>query len=236
MASILYADKIPINDFISVRIPSVGEVFDDEDNYYGLAYTITATPYDMMVQLDDAGIDFTTIDDWELFLLSFGMIRQSDTSLLFGDLDFSNFVPAVNVQNGTIILRDTDTGAEIDKLLHIQICEAIRKIHGWERTNKRPGNEEAKDYLIKKARKALKRRMREKQRSNIEDLVVSLVNTEQFSYNYETVRNMSIYQFNRSVSQIVNKINYDNRMRGVYAGTVNAKELKPDDMLWLAHK
>lgn len=236
MASILYADKIPINDFISVRIPKVGEVFDDEDNYYALAYTITATPYDMMVQLDDAGIDFTTIDDWELFLFSFGMIRQSDTSLLFGDLDFSNFVPAVNVQNGTIILRDNETGIEIDKLLHNRICEAIRTIHGWERTNKRPGNDEAKKYLLQKARKALKRKMREKQRSNLEDLVVSLVNTEQFSYDYETVRNISIYQFNRSVAQIVNKINYDNRMRGIYAGTLSAKELKPEDMLWLAHK
>lgn len=236
MASILYADRIPINDFISVRIPTVGEVFDDEDNYYGLAYTITATPYDMMAQLDDVGIDFTTIDDWELFLLSFSTIRQSDTSLLFGDLDFTNFVPSVNVQNGTIILRDSDTGIEIDKLLHVKICEAIRKIHGWERTNKRPGNAEAKDYLLKKAHKAMRRRAREKQQSHIEDLIVSLVNTEQFSYTYETVRNISVYQFNRSVIQIVNKINYDNRMRGIYAGTLSAKELKPEDMLWLAHK
>ena len=64
-------------------------------------------------------------------------------------------------------------------------------------------------------------------------MIISVVNTEQFKYNYESVKSLTIYQFNESVYQIVRKVDYDNRMHGVYAGTIDAKELKQDDLTWL---
>jgi hypothetical protein len=62
-----------------------------------------------------------------------------------------------------------------------------------------------------------------------------MVNTEQFKYDFEGTRELSIYQFNESVQQIIKKTDYDNRMYGVYAGTVNPKELSKDDLNWLIH-
>ena len=44
------------------------------------------------------------------------------------------------------------------------------------------------------------------------------------------------YQFNESVRQIIKKIDYDNKMHGIYAGTVSAKDLSQDDWNWLTHK
>ena len=49
-------------------------------------------------------------------------------------------------------------------------------------------------------------------------------------------RELSIYQFNESVRQIIKKIDYDNKMHGIYAGTVSAKDLSQDDWNWLTHK
>ena len=54
--NLLYKKEHPINEFISVRIPSVGEILECEDEYYGLVSMITAMPIDMMVQLDDIGV------------------------------------------------------------------------------------------------------------------------------------------------------------------------------------
>ena len=34
--NLLYKKEHPINEFISVRIPSVGEILECEDEYYGL--------------------------------------------------------------------------------------------------------------------------------------------------------------------------------------------------------
>ena len=84
---LLYQKDIPINDYIRVMIPTVGEVLENEDSYYSMVSMLTAMPIDMMVQLDDIGIDFTTINEWELFLLLFNSLKEQDTSLIFGDFD-----------------------------------------------------------------------------------------------------------------------------------------------------
>lgn len=92
--NLLYEDRIYINDNIYVRIPTVGEIIDDEENYYNLIAMLTGMPIDFMVQLDDIGVDFNLINEYELFLYLFPTIKSSDTSLIFGDLDLSKFVYA----------------------------------------------------------------------------------------------------------------------------------------------
>ena len=68
---LLYKKEYAINEFVKVMIPTVGDVLDHEDEYYEMVTMLTAMPVDMMVQLDDIGVDFTTINEWELFLLFF---------------------------------------------------------------------------------------------------------------------------------------------------------------------
>ena len=85
--SFLYKSEIVINDFISIKVPTVGEIIENEDAYYNLVQLLTAMPVDLMVLLDDAGIDFSTINDYDLFILMFNAIKQCDTKLIFGDLD-----------------------------------------------------------------------------------------------------------------------------------------------------
>ena len=47
--NLLYQRQIKINDDIQVIIPTVGEVIDDEDSYYGLVSLLTAMPIDLIV-------------------------------------------------------------------------------------------------------------------------------------------------------------------------------------------
>lgn len=234
--NLLYKREYAINDSIHVVIPTVGEILDDEDGYYSLVSLFTSMPIDMMVQLEDAGIDFTSINEYELFLLLFDGVKSCDTTLLFGDLDLSRFELMENQQNGNLVLRDDDNDITIDRAIHGQIAATLRKIHHLEKNRRKPGNEEAKEYMLERARQKMKRNKNKKEFSNLESLIIALVNTEQFKYNFEGTRELSIYQFNESLRQIINKIDYDNRMHGIYSGTVNAKELSPDALNWLTHK
>lgn len=234
--NLLYRRRYPINDKIQIEIPTVGEILEQEQSYYGMVSMLTATPYDMMVQLDDIGLDFTDLNDYELFLLVWGTLRAQDTSLIFGALDLSKFETAINSQNNTVVLRDAESGTVIDRAIHGQICQAVRAIHHLERNNRKPGNDAAKKFLLQRARKKLQRDRECAERSQIEELIVALVNTEQFHYGFEGVKDLSIYQFNESVQQIIKKIDFDNKMRGVYAGTISAKDLNPDDLNWITHK
>lgn len=234
--NLLYKKEYEINDFIKIRIPTVGEVIDHEAEYYSLVFTLTAMPIDMMVQLDDAGIDFTQIDEYDLFLLLFQVWKTQDVSMVFGDLDISGFELMVNDQNGNMILRDNQRGITIDRAIYEQIAGILRRIHHLEQNLKKPGNEEAKKFMIKRARDKMKRRKNKDEDSPMESLVIAMVNTEQYKYDFEGTRNLTIYQFNESVRQIIHKVNYENLMRGVYAGTVETKELSQDAFNWLARK
>lgn len=234
--SLLYAHTYPINEAISVVVPTVGQIIENEAEYFRLVTAIVATPSDFMVQLDDAGVDFSEINSFDLFLLLFNEIKNSDTSLVFGNLDLSKFEVATNQQNGNLVLIDEENDIVIDRAIHGQICKVLRKINHLEDTNKRPGNEEAKKYMIERARIKQHRAARRPYHSQLEDLIIALVNTEQFKYGYEGTLSLTIYQFNASVYQIVKKINYDNLMIGCYAGTVSAKELSQDQLNWLSSK
>ena len=90
--------------------------------------------------------------------------------------------------------------------------------------------------MLEKARKKLNRSKNRPRDSQLEPLIVAMVNTEQYKYNYEETRDISIYQFNESVQQIIHKIDYDNKVHGIYAGTVDSKNISRDDLNWLIHK
>lgn len=235
----LFARSLPIsdrNDKIRIIVPTVGEVLENEDLYYGLVSAVTATPCDFMVQLDDLGIDFSKISSFDLFLMLFNSLQESDTSLIFDGLDLSKFERSVNCQNGQIVLRDQENDITIDRAIHDQICRVLRKINFLDKHDKRPGNEEAKKYMLERARMRQRRASRRQRESQLEELIIALVNTEQFKYNYLQTLGLTIYQFNASVRQIVKKINFDNTMIGCYAGTVNIKNLSQNDLNWLPSK
>lgn len=187
----------------------------------------------MMVQLDDAGIDFTKINDYELFCLLLPRLKELDTHLLFGELDIRNIQTAVDERDGKLLLVDPETDLRIDRVVHNQICNQLRKMLHITKDVKTPGNDEAKRYMIERARRKQRRLNKKKPESQIENYVIALVNTEQFPYNYESVRNISILQFYASLNQIVHKIKYDNTMVGFYAGTIKLEDIKMDDRTWI---
>ena len=231
----LYARDYHINKHITINIPTVRDVIEYESEYYDSIALLTSTPHDMMVQLDDVGIDFSTISSWELFCLLFEGIKQRDLSLLFCDLDLSKFKIALNKQANTVVLLNEETGAVIDELIYNQICEFFRKMLYIEKNDKLPGNEEARKFMIERARKKLKRALRKQktQGSNLEQYIVALVNTPEFPYDYNSVLDLTIYQFYASLHQIIKKIHFDNLMIGCYAGTVNTKELDQKELVWI---
>jgi len=234
--NLLYKKEYPVNDAIKIVIPTVGEIIDNEDDYYNLVTALTAMPIDLMVQLDDAGIDFTQIGEYDLFLILFAGIQMLDTHLIFGDLDLTKFELKPSPQNGKPILYDKVNDITIDKAIQSKIAGILRKIHHMQKNHRKPANKEAKAYMLERARIKMQRNKNRKMDSQLESLIVAMVNTEQYKYDFEGTRELSIYQFNECVQQIIHKEDYEHIMSGVYSGTVNAKELSQDSLNWLVHK
>ena len=234
--SLLYQKQYAINDKIHVVIPTIGDILEDEDGYYNMVTMLTSMPIDLMCELDDAGIDYTEISEYDLFIILFGSLRQMDTSAIFGDLDLKKFILVENEQNGQPMLYDEENDIRIDRAIHGQIAATLRKIHHLEKNIRKPANDEAKRYMLKRAREKAKRRKNRKEFSQLESLIVAMVNTEQYKYDFESTLGLTIYQFNECVHQIIKKVDYEHRMSGIYAGTVDPKGMSQDELNWLVHK
>jgi len=232
--NILYKSSVPVTEQISIMIPTVGEILDNEDAYYQTVTLITAMPIDLMVQLDDIGIDFSEINEYELFLMLFGELRESDTSMIFGDLDLKGF--ELVEEDGKPYLLNKSTGVQINRAVHAAIADTLRKIHHFEKNTKKPANAAARNFMIERARTKMKRNKNRRRDSQLEELIVAMVNAEQYKYGFEGTRELSIYQFNASVRQVIKKVDYDNKMRGVYFGTVDAQKLSQNELNWLSNK
>lgn len=237
--SLLNLDQINVTETISLRIPTVGEILEDEQTYYSIVSSLTASPYQYMVQLDDMGVDYTQITDYELFMMLFPMFAKSDLSIIFGDLYTSDYNVYVDNSNSTNILYSPTNGLDykIDEFVYNQLSDMLRKINNIEKVKSKPGNEEAKRYLLEKERKRQKRNARKPYEPYLEKLVIALVNRPEFKYNYEETMNLSIYKFNQSFKQIQTSITFDNTMIGVYAGTVDTSKMKDKSCLsWIPIK
>lgn len=234
--SLLLQTQVDLAPGIAIRIPTVGEILQNERLYYQTTYSLTATPFQNMVHLDDLGIDFTTISEWQLFIQTFLAYAHSGDLLdyVFADLQTQGFGIYQDPQTAALYLSNPDTGVQIHESTYLQIVELIRKINLYEHITARPANETARQYLIEKERKRLKRLAKKPPEPYLEQMVIALVNTAEFPYDYESCMHLSIYAFNQSFKQIQHKINYDNTMIGIYAGTLNARDMKDKSALsWI---
>ena len=234
---LLNATSVEIVPNLFLRIPTVGEILEDEDKYYGIVSSLTASPFQYMVQLDDMGIDYTQITDYQLFMMLFPMYAQSDLSLLFGDLNTSDFNVYVNQDDDNQVIYSPSNNIVIDELVYNDLSDMMRKINLFEKVKSKPGNGSARKYLLEKERKKQKRNAKKPRFPYLEKMVIALVNTSEFPYNYETCMDLSIYKFNQSLQQIQRKIAFDNTMVGVYAGTVDTSKMADKDALsWIPNK
>lgn len=234
MKSLLLSNQYPITDHLVVRIPTLREILIlGESQYFSVVNVFTSTPYDCMVELDDLGIDYESICDFELFCLLLPSLQKMDTSLIFPGVDFSKFQKAKNEENSSIVLWD-GLGSVIDDVVYWQIAQALRKINFTTRNYHRMGNQAAKRYFLDRERKRKKRAKQKSQSSILESEIIALVNSPESKYDFSSVLDLNIYQFNASVRQIQKRLHYHHLMTGVYSGTVDLKSTDKKDLSWIA--
>ena len=237
--SLLNQSSVQITDQLSLRIPTVGEILENESAYFSLVSIMTSTPFQYMVQLDDIGIDYTTITDYEMFRLLFPVYAQQDTSVIFGDVYLKDIALYHDNSTDLDVLYSPASGIKIDELVYYNMAKAMRQVNCIKYERKKPKGEHTRKYLLEKERRHLKnlertRKRKEFEQSEFEKLIIALVNNESFKYNYESIRNLSIYNFYQSFQQIQHEINFNNVMRGVYAGTIDTSKLQDRSVLsWI---
>lgn len=238
--SLLNRPSVQITDQLSLRVPSVGEILDCETDYFSLVSVMTSSPYQYMVQLDDIGIDYTQITDYQMFQLFFPVYAQNQNlSVIFGSLSLKDIALFHDHTTDLDVLYSPSSDIKIDEFVYLNMAKVMRQINCIKYERKRPKGEHTRKYLLEKERRHLKNLERMKKRKEYEQpefekLVVALVNNEKFKYDYESVKQLSIYNFYQSFRQIQHQINFNNVMHGVYSGTIDTSKLSDKSCLsWI---
>ena len=154
--SLLNQSSVKITDQITLNIPTIGEILDDEAMYFSIVSVMTATPYQYMVQLDDIGIDYTKITDYQLFQIFFPIYAQNDVSIIFGDLNLKDIALYHNQKTNLDVLYSPLSDTTIDEFVYYQMARTMRQVNCIKYERKRPKGEHTKKYLLEKERRHLK--------------------------------------------------------------------------------
>ena len=227
-----FGDDYVINDYIKITQPLIGEVVDyGEAQYFSMVHTLTAIPSDMKSQLWDLGLDWTEMDDFELFMMLVQTLTPDKTSILFGDLDFSKLKPFKNNQNGDIVLADKETGVIIDKMIYLRIMSYLQKLHNIKPKVEKAANKMTKKILIEEDRQKILTAKDKPFKSYLLPLI-SAIKVKQ-GYTKDYVRNMGLYEFFDDVSRIQAVDHANHLLNGAYCGMADLRKVPKSEFNWM---
>lgn len=227
-----FGDDYVINDYISLKQPTIDQIVKyGERKYFSMIHTITSIPSDMKSQLDDIGIDYEQISDFELFMLLAPTLNVEATSIILGDIDLSQLKRYQNNQNGQIVLANKDTGLVIDSLIYERIVNYLRKVHGLKKKVEYAANKYTKKILIEEDRQQIELNKNKPYQSFLTPLISSV--KVRMGYTKDYVRNMGLYEFMDDVSRLQIIHNADALLQGCYAGTIDMKKIGKGALNWM---
>lgn len=229
--SLYFGEPYVINDYITITIPKIGEVVKyGERQYYSMVQTITAIPSEMKASLWEAGIDWTQITDFQLFMMLAPTLPKDKTYILFGDLDFQAMKPFENKLNETIVLRNPDTGAVIDELAYGKISSYLCSAHNLTKKVEKAANEFTKKFMIDEDRQKLQYNAKQPYKSFLRPLI-SAVKCRQ-GYTLDYVKNMGLFEFFDDLSRLQIIVNADALLQGSYSGMVDTSKISKKNFDW----
>ena len=227
-----FGDPYVINNNITIFQPTVGEIMKyGEKKYYSMVHTLCAIPSDVKSQLDDMGLDYEKVEDFQLFMMFAPTLSQESTSILFGDIDFSQLKIYPNPENGLPMLANKETGLKIDVLIYERIVNYLRKVHGLKKKVEHAANRRTKMVLIEEDRRNIELNKNKPYKSFLTPLVSSV--KVRMGYTKDYVRDMGIVEFMDDVQrlQIIN--NADALLHGMYSGMIDTKKINKNEINWM---
>lgn len=227
-----FGDPYVVNQYITIYQPTIGEIIEyGEREYYSMVQTLTAIPSEMKSSLWDSGLDWTQVEDFQLFMMLSQSLSQDQTKIILGDIDLQRMKPVENLQNGEIVLYDTITGAIIDELAYKTMSAYLCKLHNLTKKVEKAGNKFTKQVLIDEDRQKKEYGLQQPYKSFLMPLVSAIKVRQGYTRDY--IKNMGLYEFFDDVhrSQII--VNTDSLLSGAYSGMMDTSKIKKSEFNWM---
>lgn len=246
---LLRGKPIKFSDLLTIYQPTLGQIEEvGEQRFFNTLWIMCSCAWDMPSTFADAGIDFMSVSDWEFFMRTVRGFNIEDTRLVFGDLDFSKLSPmsyqkSEDDTEPQIVLGNTEpmtiNGIEYQPAQYIftedmykEMIPFVREMIGFQHKGRKAANKATAQILIMDDRKQRNRHKNDVYESMFHNGIITLVNTEEFPYTYETVFDITMYQFTKSLIQIQGKKQACALLQGSISGFVDTSKIPSNSFQW----
>lgn len=222
---------------ITLLSPTVGDIIAiGEDKFYSTLNIIVAntTSYRLFLWDLPESLDWNEVTDFELFCMIKQQLDPDASRLLFGDLDFSLFVPKIrNVDEHTkkLVLVNEEQNVEIGEDEYQQFHQYYQLMFNMHPEELLTADAVLKDMWIKSDRREQQRKKKKKKddkKYSMQPMVSALVNHPGFKYKLKELKEVGIAEFYDSVQRLQIYEQSTALLKGVYGGMISAKDIKPD--------
>lgn len=220
-----------VNDYVTVRIPTIGEVVEyGEKRYYSMIQRITAIPSDMKASLWDMKLDWTQVENFQLFMMLAPTFPKEETSIIFGDLDLQAMRPFESKQNGTIFLANPDTGVIIDELAYGKIQSYLCAAHNITKKVEKAANEFTKKFMIDEDRQKIAYQAKQPYKSMLRPLISAV--KCRMGYTLDYVKQMGLFEFFDDLNRLSIITQSDALLHGSYSGMIDTSKIPKKNFDW----
>ncbi len=232
-----------INENISIHIPSLEEIcVYGESKYYSMIHTLCSVGIDLCWQLEETGIPFDKISDYELFYLVLRKYYDTEqTEIIFGkylnlkqmelcknekdEIFLSQKVLLDNGEQRLITLYEND---------YYEIVKYLRALHNLKRNNAIAGTKSCRAAFIEDAKMEYEASLHDSRKSYLLPLISTMVNSDGFKRDDQTVWDMNIFAFMDSVRRVDKIRNSNLLLQSGYSGFgVDLKKIKKEELNYM---
>lgn len=231
-----FGEDYKVTDKIIISQPTVGDVMlFGEEKFNQILNPFVLNPTSLRVSLWQQGVDWTKITDYELFCQLILQLSPppDETSMLFGDLDFSKFrlYKRTDEMDGEcvedIVLLNQEQEVLIDEAIYDNISHYLRTMFKIFPKVEKAKDKITKEWMIEEEIQKLK--SQPVQRSKLLAMVSFCLNHPGFKYKKDELKNLGIVEFYDSVQRLLVYESTSSLMKGIYSGFVDTSKIKKEE-------
>ena len=228
-----FGEDYQVADGIIIHQPTIGDIMlFGEEKFNHILTPFVVNPTSLRVALWQRGKDWTEMSDYELFyqLILQMQLTPSETSMLFGDLDFSKF-NLYNRQNeidgefvNDIVLLNQEQDVLIDEEIYNCMSSYLRTMFNiFPKVEKAKGRT-TKEWMIEGD--IMNSKIQTEKNSNLLSMVSFCLNHPGFKYKKNELKDLGVVEFYDSVQRLLIYESTSSLMKGMYSGFVDTSKIE----------
>ncbi len=232
-----FGEDYQVAEGIIISQPTIGDIMAfGEDKFYQILNPFIVNPTSLRVALWQQGKDWTEMSDYELFyqLILQVQLTPNETSMLFGDLDFSKFKPYKRQReiNGEpvedVVLLNHEQEVLIDEEIYNHMASYLRTMFNMHPKVEKAKGRTTKEWMIEE--EILNSQNQKPKTSNFLPMISFCLNHPGFKYKKSELKELGIVEFYDSVQRLLVYETTGALMKGMYSGFVDTSNIDKKEL------